>query len=140
MTDQQKLIDENNIILKLCTNMFTTYMNLFCNHKIQQCRTEDECLRLNDFNPYWQFKTSTYSQIIPFLHINDLIIDFFLQMVKSSVAQSCRHLIDSVNKSSHCEHKHNRSTHQNPSEFKKINVEKAHLQIIAMQQAAVEQY
>ena len=52
MIDQQKLIDKNNIILKPCTNMFTIYIGLPCDHKIQQCRTEGECFKLNDFNPY----------------------------------------------------------------------------------------
>ena len=86
MTDQQKLINENNTILKLCINMFIIYISLFCSHKIQQCKTEDECLKLNNFNPYWQFKASIYSQVISFLHINDLVINPLLQMANPSVA------------------------------------------------------
>ena len=132
MTDQQKLIDEDNIILKSCINMFTIYIGLFCSHKLQQCRIEDECLKLNNFDSHWQFKMSIYSQVIPFLHINNLAINPLLQVVNPPVAKPCGHSMNLINKQSCCEYEHDKSTHQNPSKFEKINVEKACLQIITI--------
>ena len=74
-------------------------------------RTEDGCLRLNGFNSHWQFKMPTYSQVIPFLHIDDLAIDPLLQVANPPVAQPCGRLVGSVNNPSYCEHEHVKSTH-----------------------------
>ena len=115
-------------------------MGLPCSHKIQQCRTEDGCLRLNDFDPHWRFKAPTYSRVIPFLHIDDLAIDPLLQVANPPVARPCGRPVGSVNKPSRCKHEHVRSTRRNPSEFERVNVEKARPKIMAMWQAAVEQH
>ena len=48
--------------------------------------------------------------------------------------------VNSVNNPNCCKHEHVKSAHQNPSEFEKVNLEEAHLQVMAMQQAVIEQH
>ena len=69
-----------------CTIHYIKAMGLPCSHIIRRQLTESGCLKLEDFDPHWQFDASPQS-CLPFIHINDIDIDSLLQVADPPMAR-----------------------------------------------------